>query len=199
MSIQFLPNITPSRSSFKIVPASKVVINPFSRVETPIQEPGDKWMVSLQWRFLTTAELRQLRAFLHSLRGQSGMCYIRDTAHSNLGTWPGTPKVYGANQYGNVLTCNGFTASRLVAKAGDRFTLNDRLHELTQDATSNTSGVAVLRFEPEIITPPANGTALIHGDPFGRFYLSNPNDIPDFSQNAKGARDVRVSFTEALR
>lgn len=199
MSINFLPAITPSRSSFKIVPASQAIFNPYSRVETIIEEPGDKWHVSLAWRFLRPAELRELRAFLHSLRGQSGRCYIRDTAHSNAGAWPGSPRVGAAGQYGNILSAVGFTGSRLVARAGDRFTLNGRLHEITADATSNSSGAAVLRFEPEIITPPAPNTPITHAQPFGTFMLRDPSQIPDFSQAKSGARDVSIGFIEALR
>lgn len=199
MTIQFLPAITPSRSSFKIVPASQAIFNPYSKVETIIEEPGDKWAVSLSWRFLRPVELRELRAFLHSLRGQSGRCYIRDTAHSNMGAWPGSPRVGAAGQYGNLLSVVGFTANRAVAKAGDRFTINGRLHEITVDASSNSSGAAVLRFEPEIIIPPAANTPLVHSQPFGTFMLRDPSQIPDFSQAKSGARDVSIGFIEALR
>lgn len=200
MTIQFLPAITPSRSSFKIVPASQAIFNPYSKVETIIEEPGDKWSVSLSWRFLKPIELRELRSFLHSLRGQSGRCYIRDSAHANTGSWAGAPKVGAAGQYGNLLSVVGFTANRTaVANPGDRFTLNGRLHEVTAVVNSNSTGAATIRFEPEIITPPAANTPLIFTQPYGTFMMRDPSQIPDFSQAKSGARDVSIGFIEALR
>ncbi|MGL4489215.1 MAG: hypothetical protein ACRCU5_07215 [Rhizobiaceae bacterium] len=199
MAIKFLPAMTPSRSAFRIMPASKAIFNPYSNVETIIEEPGDKWVVDLAWKFLKPLELRELRSFLHALRGQAGRCFITDTAHRNLGSWAGTPRVYGPGQYGNILTVSGFTANATVAKAGDRFTVSNRLHELTEDAVTSGTGSVVLRFEPEIINPPAANEPVIHTNPYCAFMLKSPDQIPTFSQAKSGAKDVSISFIEAIR
>ena len=127
------------------------------------------------------------------------MCYLKDTAHQNEGNWSGTAKVNGANQYGTILNVTGFTANTKVALAGDRFTINDRMHELTQDATTNGSGQTTLHFEPEITAPPAHSAVLIHINPYGKFYLKSPKEIPSFSQNKRGVRNVKINFVESLR
>jgi len=198
MTIEFITDITPSRSAFKIEPATRVLVNPYSRVETVIATPGDRWKVHLSWTFLTKAETRELRAFLTSLRGQANRCYIKDTAHSNEGTWAGAPVTVGVAQYGNLLNCQGFTPGATMLR-GDRFELNGRLHELIKDTTADGSGNATLTFEPEIITPPGDSEAINHAAPFGTFMLRSANSIPSFSQTKMGSRNVKVDFVESLR
>lgn len=199
MSIEFFPDITPSRSAFKVDPNTKVVYNPYNRVETIIADAGDKWLVQLQWAFLTRSQIRDIRVFLLTLKGQSGVCYLKDTAHRNEGIWTGTPKVNGANQYGNILNVDGFPASTKVALAGDRFSVSHRMHELIADATTHASGQVQLKFEPEIINSPADNDPLIHATPYSKFFLKSAKEIPTFSQNKLGIKNVKLNFVEAIR
>ncbi|NQZ03590.1 hypothetical protein [Idiomarina sp.] len=193
------PDIEPTRSGFTISFATKSMLSPYNQVEEIWEEPGDKWHISLRWAFLTKAEGRRLRAHLLALRGHSGVTFIEDTAHSNDGSWNGTPVVHGSNQYGVQLTARGFAASQTVAKAGDRFQLGNRLHELTEDAVSNASGIVTLNFQPEIITIPLDGDFLIHNRPRVRAMLKDPEKLPSFSGTKAGFRNIQVDFQEALR
>ncbi len=200
MSIEHLPAPTPSRSGFRIIPATKAVFNPYNRVETIYSDAGDKWEASLAWRYLTRQQLRTLRAFLIGLKGQQGKLYLSDTSHSNEGTWSGSPVTASANQYGSTLTVTGFNTNETgVAKAGDRFTLNGRLHEVTKDANSDATGTATLYFEPEIINPTTGSEPLITTNPYSTFMLADPKQIPTFSQSAKGAENIKLKFLEVLR
>lgn len=197
--MNLFPDIEPTRSGFTLVFATKLMESPYNQVEEVWEEPGDKWHVSLRWAFLTKAEGRQLRAHLLALRGHSGMTFIEDTSHQNEGSWNGVPVVNGSDEYGVTLSVRGFGASQTVAKAGDRFQLGTRLHELTEDATTDGAGVATLHFQPEIITIPSDGTALIHERPRVRAMLKDPSKLPSFSGTKAGFRNTQVEFMEALR
>lgn len=197
--MNLFPDIEPSRSGFTLIFATKVMESPYNKVEEIWEEPGDKWQISLSWSFLTKAEGRQLRAHLLALRGHSGVTFIEDTSHSNDGSWNGVPVVNGANQYGVTLSVRGFAPSQTVAKAGDRFQLGNRLHELTQDVVSNGAGVATLNFQPEIITVPNDGAEIIHNRPRVRAMVKDPSKLPSFSGTKAGFRNIQVEFTEALR
>ncbi|QPG06564.1 hypothetical protein IT774_05165 [Salinimonas marina] len=192
------PSTTPSRSGFRVVPMAQITYNPFNNVETVYEEPGEKWEADLEWFFLTQAESRDFRTFLNK-HVNYGRFYLRDSAHENLGSWGGTIQVDGANQDGRILAIKNATASKAIAPAGDRFTLDGFLYELTEDATANSSGKATLKFTPELRTRPVSGTALIKSDPYGTFMLKTPASIPTFSRTRLGARDMSLSFVEALR
>ena len=197
--MNLFPEIEPTRSGFTLLPATKIMESPYNQVEEVWEEPGDKWHISLRWAFLTKAEGRQLRAHLLALRGHSGVTFIEDTAHQNEGSWNGVPVVHGADQYGVTLDIRGLAPSQTIGKAGDRFQLGNRLHELTEDAQSNGSGVATLTFQPEIATVPTDGDAIIHDRPRVRAMLKDPSKLPSFSGTKAGFRNIQVEFQEALR
>lgn len=197
--MNLFPDLEPSRSGFTLIPATKVIESPYNLVEEIWEEPGDKWHITLNFAFLTKAEGRLLRSHLIALRGQSGMTFIEDAAHENAGSWSGVPVVDGNGQYGISLNVRGFAASQLVAKAGDRFQLGNRLHELTEDVNSNGSGMATLYFQPEIITPTSDAAPLVHNQPRVRAMLKDAKSIPSFSATKSGFRNVQLQFVEALR
>lgn len=200
MTVFAFPALPRSKSAFMIIPASSLSRNSFSNVESVSKKAGDLWDVTLNFAFLTHAQARVLRAALVQLKGQVNRITISDTAHSNQGAWDGTPVVDGANQYGSVLNVKGFsTLSGVVAVTGDRFTLNGRLHELTEDAVSNAEGQATLRFQPEILWLTTDAAPLTTTKPYSTFLLKDPSQIPSFSQSARGVHDVTLNFVESLR
>lgn len=192
------PDIPRTRSGFKIQPATKLIRSPYNQVEEVWEEPGDMWQARLAFSFLTKPEARELRSVLTALRGHVGTLFIHDTAHSNEGSWNGTPVVDGVDEYGVVLNARGFAASQTVGKRGDRFQLNNRLHELTEDAITDGTGRVQLQFQPEIKTIPLDGDFIISNEPKGLFRLANPSQIPDWSGSKAGVRNVQLEFVEAL-
>ncbi len=200
MSIIEMPQIiTPSRSSFTILPSTQAQFNPYSQVEQIWDEAGDKWIVSLQWTLLPSADGRALRASLNALRGQVNILRVGDAAHSNIGAWPGTPRVFGAGQYGTILQVTDLGSNEFVAAIGDRFQLGNRMHELTASVVSDGLGQATLYFTPEIITPPSNNAALITQDIKGLFMLKDATHIPTFSRSRRFFRSVSLDLIEAIR
>ncbi|WP_417656193.1 hypothetical protein [Pseudidiomarina aestuarii] len=197
--MNLFPDIEPSKCGFTLIPASKAIESPYNLVEEVWEEPGDKWHVTLTFSFLTKAEGRLLRAHLLALRGQTGITFIEDTSHENQGSWSGAPIVDGAGQYGTTLNVRGFAANELVAKAGDRFQLGQRLHEITEDVYSSPSGLATLIFQPEVIKPASDGESLVSDRPRVRAMLKDARNIPSFSGTKSGFRNIQIQFQEALR
>lgn len=196
--IQQFPDLPVSRSGFGLVPASKLLISPYNQVEEVWEEPGDKWKCTLQFNFLTRDEFRTLRSHLISLRGHIGITAIYDTAHSNLALTSQVLVADGAGQYGVTLNVRGAQPNTLVARSGDRFQLGSRLHEVTEDATSNGTGQVVLKFQPEIIKPTTDSQALITDNPRGAFRIADPNSIPTWAGNKTIVRSIQIDFLEAL-
>ncbi|GLX85050.1 hypothetical protein tloyanaT_13020 [Thalassotalea loyana] len=194
-----LPDITPSKCAFNIRPASQVNFNPYNQVEQVWDEPGDRWVAMLEWDAVKHEDGRQIRAALNALRGSINLLRVKDYAHQNLGTWSGSPRVNGNNQYGTTLHIRGMTAYQTFGRIGDRFQLGDRIHELTEDATADSTGKCWLKFAPEIINSKADGTVLSITDIAGLFFIENPGDIPTFSQSPSVFRNVAIRLKEALR
>lgn len=196
--LEFFPDITPSTSAFSVIPAAEARFNAFSNVETIFDKAGDKWEATLSWNFVKRADVRVLRGFLNK-QGGTGRFYLRDTAHKNEGAWGNGIVVSGANQYGKMLTVSGATPNAEIAPIADRFTLDGFMYELTETATADGSGNATLYFTPELRRSPLDGSALITADPYGTFMMNDPSQIPTFSQNRLGARNVQLALVEAIR
>ncbi|GLX86378.1 hypothetical protein tloyanaT_26310 [Thalassotalea loyana] len=194
-----LPDIIPSKCGFNIRPASQVNINPYNQVEQVWDEPGDRWVATLEWRVIKHDEGRQIRAALNALRGSVNLLRVKDFAHKNSGTWSGSPRVNGNNQYGTTLYIRGMTANHTFGRLGDRFQLGERIHELTEDATADGTGKCWLKFTPEIINPKADGDILSLTNIAGLFFIEDPSDIPTFSGSARVFRNVSIRLKEALR
>ncbi|AFT79034.1 hypothetical protein AMBLS11_12305 [Alteromonas macleodii str. 'Black Sea 11'] len=193
---QFFPDITPSKSGFYIQPANSISYNPISKVEHVSRLPGEKWKATLNWTFLKKAEAITVRAFLNQ-HINHGRFYLRDTAHQNRSNWNGV-LVNGANQYGTLLTVDGAQPNS-VFYAGDRFTLDGFMYELTADKVASPTGILSLQFMPELRRIPTDNTALEGNSPYGTFMLENTKQIPSFSGNRRGVKNTTINFIEALR
>ncbi len=199
MAIIDMPNVVPSKSAWNMQFASKADFNPYSKVEQVWDEPGDKWIVKLSFKNLPHLQGRELRGALMALRGQVNKLRVKDWAHGNVGSWSGVPKVKGAEQVGLILTIDGMTANSTIGYVGDRFQLGTRVHELTQDAQTNSLGAVTLKFVPEIINPPTDNEPLIMLEPSGLFILKDSKQIPDFSKTVKVFPLIQFDLIEAIR
>lgn len=137
------------------------------------------WQVT--WKTLKRDEYALIESFLLAQRGQFGTFAFIPPIHSApLGTWPGTPVVNGAAQSGRILSVRGFANSQTVAKAGDFFKLAaTKVYKLTADAASDGGGVAMLTFEPALMSTPSDGEPLVYNNvPFNVFIASDNLEAP---------------------
>lgn len=95
------------------------------------------------------------------------------------------PLVAGSGQLGLSLNCDGAANNDTVGLAGDPIEVNTEVKVLTQDATSNGSGLVTFDFEPALRDSPANNAVVDVKTPKITLRLLTPQAtvtgrIPDF-------------------
>lgn len=157
-----------------------VTRSPFTLEEQKFRWPGDQWSMTLQLPPITRREIAaEWQAFGLKLQGMYGNFLMGDpSAKAPRGVATGTPLVNGANQFGNTLITDGWTAGVTgILKKGDYFQLgtgtNSRLYMITEDIDTDGSGNAILEFYPALRQQPPNNAAIIVNDPKGVFRLTS--------------------------
>lgn len=117
-----------------------------------------------------TTNINAWRSFIAKSRGKANdfQVPVDPTAQSSA---TATPLVNGAGQTGRTLATDGWPTSTTVLVAGQFVTINNQLLQLTENVTSNGSGVATLTFEPPIRTAPSDNAAIEFKNPFCLMYL----------------------------
>ena len=117
-----------------------------------------------------TTNVNAWRSFIAKARGRANDFQIPvDPISQSAST--ATPLVNGAGQGGRALATDGWPVSTTVLVAGQFVTIDNQLLQLTENVTSNGSGVATLTFEPPIRTSPADNAAIEYKNPFCLMYL----------------------------
>lgn len=117
-----------------------------------------------------TTRINAWRAFIAKSRGAANDFQVPvDPTAQSAST--ATPRVNGALQTGRTLATDGWAVSTTVLQAGQYVTINNQLLQLTENVTSNASGVATLTFEPPIRVSPADNTLIEYKNPFCLMYL----------------------------
>jgi hypothetical protein len=117
-----------------------------------------------------TTNVNAWRSFIGKARGRANDFQIPvDPTAQSAAT--ATPLVNGASQTGRTLNTDGWPVSTTALVAGQFVTINNQLLQLTENVTSNGSGVAVLTFEPPIRVSPADNAAIEFNNPYCLMYF----------------------------
>jgi hypothetical protein len=117
-----------------------------------------------------TTNINAWRSFIAKSRGSANDFRVPvDPVAQSAST--ATPLVNGAGQQGRTLNTDGWPLSTTVLQAGQYVTINNQLLQLTENVTSNGSGVAVLTFEPPVRVSPSDNAAIEYKNPFCLMYL----------------------------
>ena len=117
-----------------------------------------------------TTNINAWRSFIAKSRGAANDFQVPvDPVAQSAST--ATPLVNGAGQQGRTLNTDGWPTSTTVLQAGQYVTINNQLLQLTENVTSNGSGVAVLTFEPPVRVSPSDNAAIEYKNPFCLMYL----------------------------
>ncbi len=159
-----------ARSSFGLESNTQAFKSPLTGQMQTLERPGARWQASYTLPPMKRQKAALWQAFLLKLRGGAGRFYAFDPD----GVAPrgaalmaaGGAKVDGALQSGTQLATKNWQPSQAgVLKAGDYVaydtSLGRTLHLVTQDASSDALGKAVLLLEPPLRTAPADGAMLI--------------------------------------
>jgi hypothetical protein len=191
---------SPSRGGFNIVHNTTMDVSSVNGSQSIGVNPGESWAVSWYFSVLENAKAHEVRAVLNKLRGHQHKIRLIDNKYSHKIGWLGTPAVDGAGQYGLVLNIKNATPSTLIAKATDRFRLNNQLFEITDDAVTDGAGKCTLQLANEIRQPTTDSAALI--TTLSAMYCicrwANPEQIKQFEGNQRLYRAISLDFVEAL-
>ncbi len=117
-----------------------------------------------------TTNINAWRSFIAKSRGTANDFQVPvDPVAQSSAT--ATPLVNGAGQTGRTLNTDGWPLSTTVLQAGQFVTINNQLLQLTENVTSNGSGVAVLTFEPPVRVSPADNAAIEYKNPYCLMYF----------------------------
>jgi len=149
-------SVAPSVCRFSLMANTQVFESPLNRTVQTVELPGARWTCTLEYRSVSMADARVLKAFFAQLRGMAGRFYLGDYSHRTpAGTAAGTPVVKGANQTGTSLITDGWTVSQSnLLQPGDYIGVNGELKIITAACSSDVDGNATLTFEPPLRAAP---------------------------------------------
>ena len=199
MSLPIFPrHILPSSLQFKIVPNSVVNTGP-SRVSEVWTRPGSYWTFTGTWSGIRYAAGRELDVFIDALDGSAGEFMMWDSTHTQLGDWNGTVVVDVGEQTGTALLIRGAIANTLIAPAGDRFQLDNFLYKLTEDAVADANGECTLRFRPQLLSIPTDGTELLTADPMCKMMLPDNQQGLNFASRKLVLKNFSIAGFTSIR
>lgn len=142
---------------------------------TQVQEfAGQSWGADVQYPEMSRSEAEAFNAFLLSCMGQRGTFYLSDpTARLPNGTPTGDPRINGANQTGNTVITDGWTAnSTNNLLAGDYIQIGTGLHKVLQNVSADAGGNATLEIWPRLAISPADNAIIVTSNARGIFRLT---------------------------
>ena len=170
----------PDASAVTIKPLNTVAVQraPHSLKQQVQRFDGQLWRADIKLRLMPRATAAPWTAFLLAMGGRYGTVLVGDpNAAAPLGAATGTPLVDGASQSGGTLSTKGWSASVTgILKAGDYIQLGSgaatRLHQVIEDAMSDSGGLASLTLWPDLRESPADGAAIVTASPKGTFRVA---------------------------
>ena len=161
----------PNTMSWRLVMPAQTNISDWTGRRQTISSGRGWWECQLSLPpIVGTTNVNAWRSFIAKSRGKANdfQIPVDPTAQS---TATATPLVNGAGQTGRTLASDGWPVSATVLVAGQYVTINNQLLQLTENVTSNGSGVATLTFEPPIRTSPSDNAAIEYKNPYCLMYF----------------------------
>ena len=167
MTTYAFPAITPTEVVLGRKSNTRVQRSPFTGAVQTTARAGERLTLRMVFRNVSGADRAALIAFLMKLNGQEHRFQVEDYSYATYaGVGGGTPRVNGANQTGGSLIIDGCPLSTTGwLKAGDQFSVENRLRILTADVDTDGSGNATLVFRPWNTIAPADNAFIIAGPP----------------------------------
>jgi hypothetical protein len=161
----------PSGMSWRLVMPSQTNVSEWTGRRQTVASGRGWWECQITLPpIVGTTNVNTWRSFIAKARGRANDFQIPvDRTAQSAST--ATPLVNGASQTGRTLATDGWPVSTTVLVAGQFVTINNQLLQLTENITSNGSGVATLTFEPPIRTSPSDNAAIEYKNPYCLMYF----------------------------
>lgn len=163
--------LVPNKASWGLQSNTESFTSPLNRSVQTVERPGARWKVTLEFPPMPATTRGKLEAFLASLNGMAGRFNL--WPHSRPGSPAYSPTVGGAMSDFKVLPAAGFPVNTLVLRAGDFLSARGELKMVTDDVTSNGSGVASIPVSPAFRAAPTVGSAIVLNRPTALMMLSS--------------------------
>jgi len=170
-TVTFPSTPKPNGMSWRLIMPSQTNVSEWTGRRQTIASGRGWWECQLSLPpMVGTTRVNTWRAFIAKCRGRANdfQIPVDPTAQSAAAA---TPLVNGGAQTGRTLNTDGWPVSSTVLVAGQFVTINNQLLQLTENVTSNGSGVAVLTFEPPVRAAPADNAAIEFKNPYCLMYL----------------------------
>lgn len=150
--------------------------SPFTLHRQTHLHAGERWRVAIILPKMTREQAAEWATFLLRLEGGYGTFLFGDVFNPlPRGVWSDAPAVDGAGQTGKLLNVKGLNVNVAnIGKAGDFFSLNNRLYMVTRNFSSDTEGKAIIDIWPRLRESPADETLLQTANARGTFQLATP-------------------------
>jgi hypothetical protein len=162
--------------------------SPFSGAQQVYQYTGQFWEADVTLRPMNRDEAEYWISFLLKLNGSFGTFLLGDpNGRTPRGVATGSPRVFGANQSGNVLETDGWTANTTgILKAGDYIQLGSsataRLYKVLDDVNSDSSGRASLNIYPKLRSSPSDNALITTQNTVSVFRLNSNQSSWDITE-----------------
>ena len=161
----------PSGMSWRLVMPSQTNVSDWTGRRQTIASGRGWWECQITLPpIVGTTNVNTWRSFIAKARGRANDFQIPVDPIAQSAS-ASTPLVNGASQTGRTLATDGWPVSTTVLVAGQFVTINNQLLQLTENVTSNGSGVATLTFEPPIRTSPSDNAAIEYKNPYCLMYF----------------------------
>jgi len=150
--------------------------SPFTFEQQVYVHQGQMWQASVALIPMKRVDAAPWRAFFLALNIREGTFLMGQPVETGpQGTWAGAPKVLGAHAAGVMsIAMDGFSAGATV-KGGDQFQTGSgataHLHEVSQDATADGSGLLTLEIWPRLRAALADNDTFVTSSPKGLWRL----------------------------
>lgn len=194
--LEWPEDVCPSTLTWRPESNTKTFRSPFNGASQTVRFPGTRWLCTLTFSNLKDEKSRRIDALVASLDGEYGRVKIRDWGREGRAP-AGAPVVSDPNQTGVQLYSKGWTPGKVVLRTGDYLTVNNELKMVTEDVSSNASGVAIIPIAPMLRSSPAANSRIEVAAPYGIFKMKD-NSQGEGSRTPGVFTSYTIEFEEAF-
>lgn len=187
--------LLPSTFNWTLKSNGSSFTSPFTGTTQTVRWVGSLWKASMTMSSLDELEAIAMEALLFEMDGLAGRVKLWDFGRTPNVVY-GAPRVNGNAQTGVFLNTKGWTPNTLVLRKGAYFTVNNELKYVLADVISNASGLATIKFAPQLRASPVDNALLEVAQPYAIFRLTKDENGVD--RKPAFDNDFSLEFIEAF-
>lgn len=187
----------PRAVQWSLTPNTKVFSSPLSNVVQTVEYPGALWSCAFSFAPMLYAQAAVLEAWIISLVGRAGRASLYPFhRQAPRGSLSGGVAVNGGGQTGTTLVLKSAGAGTTLL-AGDFFSVNGQLLQVTANATASGGGAITASFRPPLRQSPTDNTSIVYSRPTVVMMLTSDSNPTEYGIG-NIAQVASLQFNEAL-